>query len=188
MGDIKSSWEIARKKADALGNLSLEEQKKQRDKRCLPIGKLIADRFLAGQDMRKQEKELLKYDDEDRHCIRQMVINHLINALRLENSSILDRDISGILNLSKSNKVEKITIQIQEIFNEYRDMEKMEKNKIETVGRELLHQQRISGSAISMINIYAREEWQNKLNELALPFEERLNILKNDLLKRIVID
>jgi hypothetical protein len=181
MGDIKSSWEIARKKADALGGLSVEEQKKQREDKCQPIGKSLADKFLAGQNIREMEKELLKYPDEERHCIQYIAIRHLIDAVKLENISILDRAISGILSLGKRSEVEKITIQIKEIFHEYQSVEEIERNKIDTIGREMLHQRRISGSAIGMINVYSREEWRSKLTELSQPFEERLNALRKEL-------
>jgi hypothetical protein len=45
----------------------------------------------------------------------------------------------------------------------------------------MLHQLRISGTAISHLNIRAKEEWQKKLDQTALPFDERLNHLKRKL-------
>jgi hypothetical protein len=185
MGDIKSSWEIIRNKVDALGDLSPEERKKQSEERCQPIGKSLADEFLAGRDIRQVEKDLLKYPVEDRNCIRQFAIRHLIDVIKLENSSILDRTISGILTLSGKEDTEKIIARINDIFCEYGDMEKSERNNIEAAGREMLHQQRISGSAIAMINLRAKEEWRRKLSELAQLFEERLTKLKNELLQQI---
>jgi len=45
----------------------------------------------------------------------------------------------------------------------------------------MLHQLRISGTAISRLNIRAKEEWQKKLDQTAHPFDERLNFLKKEL-------
>jgi lipopolysaccharide biosynthesis glycosyltransferase len=53
--------------------------------------------------------------------------------------------------------------------------------EIEKAGREMLHQMRISGTAIGRLNVRVKEEWQKKLDQTANPFDERLTKLKNEL-------
>ena len=70
---------------------------------------------------------------------------------------------------------------IKELFQEYREAEKEKRQEIERTGSEILHQLRISGTAISQINVQAKDEWQKKLSELSRPYEERLSGLKQEL-------
>ena len=49
--------------------------------------------------------------------------------------------------------------------------------------RELLHQLRISGSAIGAINMAASQAWGKVYREFSSPFEKRLETLKGELLK-----
>ena len=185
MGEIQSSWEIARKKADLLGELSVDEQRKQREEICQPVAKSLVDKYLDEQDARRLKKELDVYQAEDKNLIRQMAIHRLIDCIELQNSSILDKAISGVLILVNNEMVGQVVGQIKQLFIAYGEIEKTERQKIEIAGREILHQQRISGTAISMINIRAREEWQERLKEIAQPFEKQLYNLKQELSRSV---
>jgi hypothetical protein len=70
---------------------------------------------------------------------------------------------------------------VKELFQEYAEAENKERQEIEKMGGEMLHQLRISGTAISRLNIRAKEEWQKKLDQTARPFDERLNYFKQEL-------
>jgi hypothetical protein len=182
MGEIRSSWEIAREKADELGELSEEEQRRQQEEKCLPIGKSLADNYLDKHDALWLEKELAKYPTEDRELIRQIALHQLVDYIDVQNSFVFDRVGLGIISLAKDSRVKGIVDKMEGLFHDYQEVEKIERQKIEAAGREMLHQQRISGTAIKMINVRAREEWQNKLNELAYPYNEQLNNFKQKLL------
>jgi len=181
MGEIKSAWEIAQEKADKLGELSPEERAKQREDRCRPIGKSLAEKYLGQHDTRYLEAELNKQNSEDRELISQTVLQALIERIDLRYGQILDRINEGILSLVKTKTAVETVGKINELFQEYRETEKVERQEIERAGGEILHQLRISGTAISQINIQAREDWQKKLNQLARPFEEKLDRLKQEL-------
>lgn len=183
MGEIKSSWEIAREKAGGLGELSEEERRKQIEDRCRPIGMSLVDKYLAEEGSSNLDKELDKYKNEDKELIRKMAFNHLVEYINIQDSLARDKVLLGILGLAKKDeKVAEIVDKMRELFCEYEEVEKIEKQMIEVDGREMLHQQRISGTAIGIINIRAKEEWQRGLNGVALPFKEKLNGLKRELL------
>jgi len=181
MGEIKSAWEIAQEKADRLGELSSEERTKQRQDRCRPIGKSLAEKYLGQHDTRYLETELNKHDSEDKELISQAALQALIEGIDLRHHSILDKISQGIVSLAKTETAVETVGKIKELFQEYRETEKVERQEIERAGGEILHQLRISGTAISQINIQAREDWQKKLNQLAHPFKQRLNKLKQQL-------
>jgi hypothetical protein len=182
VGEIKSAWEIAQEKANKLGELSPKEREKQREDRCHLIGKSLAEKYLSQRDARLLENELSKHSSQDKELIRQAALHRLIEEIDLIHSHMLDEVVQGILKLAKAETAAEIIDKIKELLQEYRDVENGERQEIERAGREILHQLRISGTAISRINIRAKEEWQRKLNQLAHPFEERLNQLKQELL------
>lgn len=186
MGEIQSSWEIARKKADLLGELSVDEQRKQREERCQPIARSLAERYFDEQDAWKLKRGIDGYQAEDRDIIRKIVINHLIGYIDLHSGFLLDKAISGVLILVDNAMVRQVVGQIKQLFISYGEIEKIERQKIETAGREILHQQRISGDAISKINIRARGEWQDRLNEIDQPFEKQLYNLKQELSESVI--
>ena len=128
MGEIKSSWEIARQKADELGDLSEEEREKQIEDRCRPIGKSLADKYLAEQSVSNLEKELDKYKNGDKELIRKMALNHLVEYIDIQNSFALDKVLVGILSLArKDEKVAEIVDMTRELFREYGEVEKVER-------------------------------------------------------------
>lgn len=185
MGEIKSAWEIAREKAAKLGELSPEERKQQREGRCSSIGKALAEQYLSQHDIQHLEAEFSKYNGEERELITQAVLQRLTEALDLRYSLTLDTISQGALILIKTETVAETIAKIRELFQEYRETEEREKQEIERTGMEILHQLRISGTAISQINIRAKEEWQKKLGGLAQPFDERLGKLKQELLTSV---
>lgn len=182
VGEIKSAWEIAQEKTSKLGELSPEERKGQRQGRCRLIGKSLAEKYLSQYDVRLLEIELNKHGTEDKDIIKQAAIHRLIEGINLGHGLRLGEISQGILNLAKNEKPVQTLGKIKELFQEYDEIENRERQEIDEAGREILHQLRISGTAISQINTRAKEEWQKKLNQLAHPFEEKLNGLKQELL------
>lgn len=182
MGEIKSAWEIAQEKANKLGELSPEERQKQRQDRCRPIGQSLAEKYLSQYDSQYLQAELNKYDSEDRELISRAALQRLVERIDLGYGPILDKIGQGILSLANTRAVAETVGKIKELLDEYREAEELERQEIERAGREMLHQLRISGTAISHVNIQAKEEWQKKISQLAQPFQERLDTLKRELL------
>jgi hypothetical protein len=181
MGEIKSAREIAQEKVSKLGELSPEERKGQRQDKCRLIGKSLADKYLSQYDIRLLEAELNKHSAQDKNLIIQAAIHRLIEVINLKYGSRLNKISQGILTLANTETAIETLGKIKELFQEYEETENRERQEIEKAGREILHQLRVSGTAIGQINIRAKEEWEKKLIQLAGPFEERLNELKREL-------
>jgi len=182
VGEIKSAWEIAQAKASKLGELSIEEREKQRQSRCRLIGKSLAEKYLSQYDISFLRAELGKHSAQDKDSISEAAIHRLIEGIDLRYAPTLDKISQGILTLTDNTTATTTLGKIKELFREYEEAENRERQEIEKSGREMLHQSRVSGTAISQINIRARDEWQKKLNQLAHPFEGRLNQLKHELI------
>jgi len=181
MGEIKSAWEIAQEKAATLGELSPEEKRKQKEDRCRLIGKSLAEKYLGEHDTQHLEAALNKHNDEDKPLISQAVLHQLIKGIDLRYNLALDRISQGILSLVKAETAVETVGKIKELFQEYQEAKKERRQEIERAGSEILHQLRISGTAISQINVQAKNEWQKKLSEVARPYEEELSRLKQEL-------
>jgi len=181
VADIKSAWEIAQEKASKLGKLSPEEREGQRQDKYRLIGESLAEKYLSHHDIGILKDELSKHTAQDKDLIRQAAVRRLIQGLELRYPPALAEISKGILTLTNSATVTKTLDEIRELFQEYAEAENKERQEIEKMGGEMLHQLRISGTAISRLNIRAKEEWQKKLDQTARPFDERLNYLKQKL-------
>jgi len=181
VADIKSAWEIAQEKAGKLGELSPEEREGQRRDKCRLIGESLAEKYLSHHDIGILKDELSKHGAQDKDLVSQAAVRRLIGGIDLRYPQTLVEISQGILTLDDSAMATKIMGEIKELFQEYAEAENKEKQEIEKMGGEMLHQLRISGTAISHVNIRGNEEWQKKLDQTAKPFDERLNYLKQEL-------
>ncbi len=181
MGEIKSAWEIAQLKAGKLGNLSPAELKKQREDRCQLIGTSVAEKYLEQDSTQYLEAELDKHDSTDKELIIHAAIERLTEGINLSNRLMLDKVSQGILNMTHGKTAEAIH-RLEALAQEYNEAEDKEQHEINRNGREVLHQLRISGTAIGQINILAKKDWQEKIDQLGQPFKERLSKLKQEIL------
>jgi hypothetical protein len=182
MGELKSAWEIAQERARKLGDLSPEERKQQKEKECLEIARALADKYLVQPDARLLANEVAKRHGLEKELITKFLIHRFVEAIDLRSPATTQRAIDGILSLNQNATVKDTMERIKEVLQEYQAAEARQKEEIEKAGREILHQMRVSGTAIGRINIRARQEWQKKLEKIASPFEEALRTLKQKLL------
>lgn len=181
MGELKSAWEIAQEKAKKLGDLSPEERQKQKEKECLQIAGALADKYLAHPDARMLSNELAKHEGLERELIIRFLIHQFVDAIDISSAGA-QRAIEGILILNQHGTMKDTVAKIKEVLQEHQSAQAREKEDLEKAGREILHQMRVSGSAVSRINTRAREEWQKRLEKITAPFEEDLKLLKQQLL------
>jgi predicted transcriptional regulator len=123
---------------------------------------------------------LSKHATQDKDLISKAAMRRLIQVIDLQYPSALAEISKGILTLDNSATPIKIMDEIKELFQEYAEAENKERQEIEKTGEEMLHQLRISGTAVSRLNIRAKDEWQKKLDQTAHPFDDRLNYLKKE--------
>ena len=179
MGEIKSAWEIAQAKTARLGKLSAEEERQQREKEFAQIGTAIAQRYLSHWNPQNVRTELSQYSSEEKPIITQAVIGELAQTIDLRSQDMFDRTAKGILLLKP--EAEGTMQQIRDLRQEYEQAVRRIRQEIEARVKETLHQLRISGSAVSGINVEADQGWQQSIQELAQPLQERLDALKSEL-------
>jgi hypothetical protein len=183
MGDIKSAWEIAMEKADKLGRLSPEEFKRQRRQELAPVGQALAERYMGGLGLWQLTVELDRYKGEERDLVAEALISGLVQGIELGNNERLAKVIEGISGLKEDQRtgIREIKGQVGTLFQEYQEVEQKERRKIEDSVRGILHQLRISGSAIGAINPKVMPEWQQALDTFAEPYTTRLEEMKERL-------
>lgn len=207
MGELKSAWEIAQEKANKLGRLSPEELEQQREEKCRQIGQAIAQRYLDNLGSLNLGIELDRHPEEEKGLIKRAVASRLIQALDLGSRLATSPDTTGRHGRVKQNnrsggvylRLEKIirgidslepkagaiTERVRQLFQEYEEATREARREIERKGREILHQLRISGTAVGDINVEAMPQWQQTWHRLREPFEPRLDNLKEELINCI---
>jgi hypothetical protein len=180
VGEIKSAWELAMEKVEKLGKLSPEEVRRQKEEKYGSIGQGLAEKYLTGLALRDVKIELDKYKGEERELVRAALASKLIDAIELGDAERLSKVIEGIseLNLKSREGLAGIRAEIEQLFAECREAEQKKRREVETAARGVLHQLRISGSAIGSVNPEVVPEWKNELDKIALPYRERLDSLK----------
>jgi len=181
MGEIKSAREIAQDKADKLGVLSPAEKRRQQEEKYGNIGRALADRYLERENKNYLLTETQKYNSPDRQMVIHAIIKRLAELIDIKHNQNSRKINEGIRAISESQAID-IMNQIDELLNEYHHIEAEERQRIDKAGKEILHGMRISGTAIGSINTRANAEWQQRLEQICLPYEERLNNLKIALL------
>lgn len=183
MGDIKSAWEIAMEKVDKLGKLSPEELRNQRRQELAPVGQGLADRYLGGLGLWQLKIELDRYKGTERDLVTEALISSLARGIELGNNERLAKAIEGVCALKEEHKasITEIKDQAETLFREYQEVEQRERQQAEESVKGILHQLRISGSAIGAVNPRVMPEWQQALDRFAEPYIIRLEELKDRL-------
>jgi hypothetical protein len=180
VGEIKSAWELAMEKVDKLGKLSPEELRQQKEDKCRSIGQGLAEKYLSGSSLRDLKIELDKQKGEERELVRVALASRLIDAIELgdaERLAKVEEAISG-LKLKAKEGLAAISGEIEQLFAEYREAEQKKRREVEAAARGVLHQLRISGSAIGSVNPEVVPEWKSELDKIAQPYRERLDDIK----------
>ena len=186
MSEMKSALEKALERAEKLGKLSPEEMRQRKEAEYAPIGRALAERYLGHGQKRVFKEEVNRYSGEEKGIVLRAALLRLEEAIDLENDELTEMAMAGMLVLKQKGKIGEINKKIRSLLREYREAEKQkyegEKERIEKGEKELLHQLRISGSAVGEINLKANEAWASISQELYSRFNERLVDLKGELL------
>lgn len=183
MGELKSAWEIAQEKASKLGKLSSEEEQRQREEKCRQIGQAVSQRWLGGSQPQNLATEINSYPKKEKSLIKQAIVGYLIEAVDFQSSksgmSGLERAIRGIASLEP--KSQPVVEWITELAREYEQAKRKTRQELEAKVKEVLHQLRISGTAVADINLEAIPQWQQSEQRLIETFRPRLDSLKQEL-------
>ncbi|MCK5654506.1 MAG: hypothetical protein KAH98_05150 [Dehalococcoidia bacterium] len=183
---MKSAFERALEKAERLGKLSPEEMRERNEAEYAPIGRALAERYLDHGDRRILKEELRRYSIDEQAIVMGSALSRLVAAIDLASYEISGKALNGLLTLKGKGRIGEIDERIKSLLGEFQDVQQqryeMEKERIEKGDMELLHQLRISGSALGAINLKASETWETISQELYSQFNERLGALKRELL------
>ncbi len=185
MGEMKSAFEKALEKVDKLGKLSPEEMREKEEAEYTPIGRAIADRFLGHSHKQILKEEVERYSSDEKCIVVRATLSRLVEAIDLSSGDLIDRSLDGMLTLKGEERIggtiDRIKILSAEFQEEKEQEYEREKGNIEKSERELLHQLRITGSAVVEINPKAIESLSIVYEQLNSRFNERLEALKLEL-------
>lgn len=186
MSEMKSAFEKALEKAERLGKLSPEEMRERNEAEYAPIGRALAERYLGHGDRRILKEEVRRYSIDEQAMVMGAALSRLVAAIDLASYEITGKALNGLLTLKGKGRIGEINERIRSLLREFQDVQEQEyegeKERIEKGERELLHQLRISGSAVGAINLKASETWETISQGLHSQFNERLGALKRELL------
>jgi hypothetical protein len=176
--EIKSAIELALEKTKGL-QLSREEKEQLKEEELQARAHGLVNRFLeVDLHLKEIEKDLAKYHPDQRGHVEKLMLQYLCEAIQLDRDN--DLIFQGIEAFRKESKR---TIQkIQEVMEGYRQRKDKEWKRTE---KDLLGQwerQGISGSAVQP-KVEGSQEWQEAIDKLKQPFEDQLQVLKEQLFK-----
>jgi hypothetical protein len=179
VGDIKSAWEIAQERANRLGKLSAEEQKQQKEQECRQIAAGLAQDYLDFSKTQDITTMLDKHSGEEKSLIESALFSLLTEAITFDSQGRTEKAVRGVVTLEP--KAQPIVGRMMDMLTEYHQAGERIRKGVESRVKEVLHQLRISGSAIGEINIEGSPQQQQDLQRFRAPLEQQLDALKRDL-------
>ncbi|MFH1857857.1 MAG: hypothetical protein ABH845_03010 [Candidatus Omnitrophota bacterium] len=169
MAKIKSSIELAMEKTMNF-RLSREEKEMLQEEEIHSRAMGLVNRFLdMDLHFREVQKELAKYESDQRAQIERIMFRYLREAIHVDrdNSLILE----GIEKLRPESR--SLTASIQDLVKSYQAQRDRELEKISGHLRTRLEKTGISGSAV-VPKVMGSPEWETALASFKPPFEKRL--------------
>jgi hypothetical protein len=193
MDELKSAFDRAMERVEQVGKLSPEEMRERRESGYAPVGRAIAERYLEHGHEQLLVEEVGKHGGEEGTIVRRAALGRLVESIDLTSYDTAERAMKGVLFLTgggEDQEINRIIEDMARLFKEFgEELQRKygsEKDSIEGEERELLHQLRISGSAVGDINMATSESWGKAYREFSTPFRERLEALKQDLVRTAV--
>jgi hypothetical protein len=187
MAEMKSAYEKALERAEKLGRLSPEEMKERKDAENAAIGKALAERYLEHGHNRILGEALARYTGDDKDIVATAALQHLVDAISLQDDKLTKRAMEGISTLNDDARTLKAKQKVLSLATAYKEAEKQAygqmKRRVDRSGAELLDELAISGSAIGDIKLGASELWEGIQKELSQRFDNRLQEVKQELIE-----
>jgi len=173
MGDMKSAREIAQERANRLGKLSREEERKQKEQECRQIAQGIVQSYLDSPGVEDIVARLDKYQGEERELILAAAVGLLTEAVTLDSETRAEKAARGMVALEP--ETQPVVGRMMDLLAEHRRAGERTRKEAEDRAKGLLHQLRISGTAIGEINIETSPQRQRAA------LEQQLEALKQEL-------
>jgi hypothetical protein len=180
--EIKSALEIALQKAERLGPLSAEEQKRAKEEELAQSGAALAKRYLNGAPLRDIERDLAKASDDERSLVNHHLLSHLLEAMGLDQPGQNEKALAAIEYLHARHD---LVQGIRDLLREYDaavDRARTENlSELRSASMEHLRQLGVSGSAVEPA-IETSPQWTTLREQVNSAYRERLEEIKRDLL------
>ena len=173
MGEMKSAREIAQERANRLGKLSREEERKQKEQECCQIAQGIVQSYLDSPGAEDIAARLDKYQGEERELILAAVVGLLTGAVTLDGGGRVEKAARGMVALEPGTQP--VVGRMMDLLAEYHQAGERTRKEVEERAKGLLHQLRISGTAIGEINIKTSPQRQRAA------LEQQLDALKEEI-------
>ncbi len=191
MGNMKSAFERAWERAEGLGKLTPQEIRERKEEEFTLIGQGLAQRYLEHGHHDVLQEGLDKYGGEEKEIAIKGVLSSLVAAIERGDYEIAARAMAGIQTLKGNGPIREIAEEVEVIFQEYEEAKQQRyekvKGQLEREEREILHQLRISGSAVEEVNLEVSGAWDRACAELRSQLGERLHQLTKQLLDLLSI-
>ncbi len=177
MAEIKSAVELAMERTKGL-RLSHEEMEKMKEEEIQAKAVSLVNRYLEVDfHLREVEKELAKFNPQQRKHLEQLFLQNLIEAINLDrDNALLLQGLEAFLPTA-AWPVKKIN----DLLQKYQEKKKDEFRKTETDLLAKLERLGISGSAVHP-KVEGSREWEQAMVGFKPGFEEALKRLKKGIL------
>jgi len=188
MDELKSAFDRAMERAERVGELSPEEMRERKEAEFTPAGRAVAERYLEHGHESLFLEDVNKHAGDEGDIIKRAALVRLVESIALSDYEMAERAMKGVLALSGEvgGIIESMLGLFQDFGEKVQRKYSSERGKLDAEERELLHQMRISGSAVGQINLAASESWGRIYREFSAPFVERLEALKAELVRKAV--
>jgi len=178
MDELKSAFDRAMERAERVGELSPEEMRERKEAEFTPAGRAVAERYLEHGHESLFLEDVNKHAGDEGDIIKRAALVRLVESIALSDYEMAERAMKGVLALSGEvgGIIESMLGLFQDFGEKVQRKYSSERGKLDAEERELLHQMRISGSAVGQINLAASESWGRIYREFSAPFVERLDI------------
>ena len=193
MGNMKSAFERAWERAEGLGKLTPQEIRERKEEEFTLIGQGLAQRYLEHGHLDVLQEGVDRYDAEEKEIATKAALSSLVAAIEIEigDYETAARAMAGISTLKGNGPIREIAEEVRAIFQELEQAKQQRYEKIQgqlqREERDILHQLRISGSAIDEVNLEVSGAWDRAYAELRSQFGERVHQLKKELLELLSI-
>jgi hypothetical protein len=120
-----------------------------------------------------------KHSVEEKSLLESALFSLLTEAITFDSQGRAEKAARGIVTLEP--KAQPIVGRMIDLLTEYHQAGERIRKGVESRAKEVLHQLRISGSAIGEINIEGSPQQQQDLQRFRAPLEQQLDALKRDL-------
>ncbi|MDY6833961.1 MAG: hypothetical protein SVY53_04080 [Chloroflexota bacterium] len=185
MGEMKSARDIAMEKAGRLDKLTPEELQKRKQEDIELHGHGLATKYIDGASIKELEDNLLRLEAEGKKGVVNAAISKLVESITFQEENTTERCIKAIVHLIHEEEAKAAMDQLKELLSQYVSAKSKKLQEIDASGRNMLHQRRISGSAIGSFNWKLNPEWKSIMEELELPYQNNLDVLKQQVLRHL---